>query len=163
MPPYLITEKSRTIAVDFDGTIVEHAYPEIGQEMLFAFATLRRLQERGHKLILWSIREGALLQAAVDYCKLNGVEFYAVNATFPGEILEPGVSARKVNADIFIDDRNVGGFLGWSETYQMLHPEDGEFSHQLKNQLAHYNYKTSSDPKRRKRPSGPGWPKFFGR
>ncbi|NBV04178.1 MAG: hydrolase [Cytophagia bacterium] len=137
----VLNEKSKTIAVDFDGTVVEHAYPAIGREMLFAFATLKRLQERGHKLILWSIREGKTLQEAVDYCKANGVEFYAVNANFPGEVLEPGVSARKVNADIFIDDRNVGGFRGWSEIYQMLHPEDGPFLHQLENEKAHFNYR----------------------
>ncbi len=143
----MINEKSKTIAVDFDGTIVEHAYPAIGNEMLFAFATLKRLQERGHKLILWSIREGQTLQEAVDFCKANGVEFYAVNANFHGEVLEPGVSARKVNADIFVDDRNVGGFRGWSEIYQMLHPEDGPFFHQLENEKAHFNYKEARKKK----------------
>ena len=143
----VINEKSKTIAVDFDGTVVEHAYPAIGREMLFAFATLKRLQERGHKLILWSIREGQTLQEAVDFCKANGVEFYAVNANFPGEVLEPGVSARKVNADIFIDDRNVGGFRGWSEIYQMLHPEDGPFFHQLENEKAHFNYREARKKK----------------
>lgn len=152
----VLNEKSKTIAVDFDGTVVEHAYPAIGREMLFAFATLKRLQERGHKLILWSIREGKTLQEAVDYCKANGVEFYAVNANFPGEVLEPGVSARKVNADIFIDDRNVGGFRGWSEIYQMLHPEDGPFLHQLENEKAHFNYREA----RKKRGF---WARIFGK
>ncbi|MBM3930300.1 MAG: hydrolase [Sphingomonadales bacterium] len=143
----VLNEKSKTIAVDFDGTVVEHAYPAIGREMLFAFATLKRLQEKGHKLILWSIREGQTLQEAVDYCKANGVEFYAVNANFPGEVLEPGVSARKVNADIFIDDRNVGGFRGWSEIYQMLHAEDGPFFHQLENEKAHFNFREARKKK----------------
>ncbi|MFM7700549.1 MAG: BT0820 family HAD-type phosphatase [Bacteroidota bacterium] len=143
----VLNEKSKTIAVDFDGTVVEHAYPAIGREMLFAFATLKRLQEKGHKLILWSIREGQTLQEAVDYCKANGVEFYAVNANFPGEVLEPGVSARKVNADIFIDDRNVGGFRGWSEIYQMLHPEDGPFFHQLENEKAYFNFREARKKK----------------
>ncbi|MFM8686932.1 MAG: hydrolase [Bacteroidota bacterium] len=128
----------------------------MGQEMLFAFATLKRLQEKGHKLILWSIREGQTLQEAVDYCKANGVEFYAVNANFPGEVLEPGVSARKVNADIFIDDRNVGGFRGWSEIYQMLHPEDGPFFHQLENEKAHFNFREA-----RKRKGF--WARLFGK
>ncbi|MFM8513535.1 MAG: BT0820 family HAD-type phosphatase [Bacteroidota bacterium] len=152
----VLNEKSKTIAVDFDGTVVEHAYPAIGREMLFAFATLKRLQEKGHKLILWSIREGQTLQEAVDYCKANGVEFYAVNANFPGEVLEPGVSARKVNADIFIDDRNVGGFRGWSEIYQMLHPEDGPFFHQLENEKAHFNFREA-----RKRKGF--WARLFGK
>ncbi len=64
-----------TIAVDFDGTIVEHRYPEIGKELPFATATLRRLIEDGHKLILWSVREGQLLDDAVEWCRKRGVVF----------------------------------------------------------------------------------------
>jgi len=136
----MLDENSKVIAVDFDGTIVEHAYPEIGKEMLFAFATLKELQKRGHKLILWTFRHGAYLEAAVDYCRKNGMEFYAVNKNFPEEVWDEN-TARKINADIFIDDRNVGGFLGWSDIWQTLHPEGGEFLHQLKNADAHRNYR----------------------
>jgi hydroxymethylpyrimidine pyrophosphatase-like HAD family hydrolase len=140
----LMDENSKVIAVDFDGTIVEHAYPAIGKEMLFAFATLKELQKRGHKLILWTFRHGEYLDEAVEYCRKNGLEFYAVNKNFPEEVWDQSV-ARKVNADIFIDDRNVGGFLGWSEIWQTLHPEGGDFLHQLKNAEAHHNFKTSGD------------------
>lgn len=41
------------IAVDFDGTIVEHEYPKIGKEKIFATETLRQLINDGHRLILW--------------------------------------------------------------------------------------------------------------
>src|ERR1700740_2237346 len=98
----MVSEKSKVIAVDFDGTIVEHKYPQIGKEMLFAFETLKALQNKGHKLILWTIRTGDLLQEAVDYCRSKGVEFYAVNANYPEEVLDEKTS-RKVNADIYID------------------------------------------------------------
>jgi hydroxymethylpyrimidine pyrophosphatase-like HAD family hydrolase len=134
-----INENSKVIAVDFDGTIVEHKYPAIGKEMLFAIATLKALHKKGHKLILWTYRVGEPLREAVEYCKQNGLEFYAVNKNFPDEVMDETVS-RKINADIFIDDRNVGGFLGWSEIWQALHPESGEFLHQLKNAEAHTNY-----------------------
>jgi hydroxymethylpyrimidine pyrophosphatase-like HAD family hydrolase len=139
MQPFL-NENSKVIAVDFDGTIVEHKYPAIGKEMLFAFATLKALQQKGHKLVLWTIRTGELLQEAVDYCRENGVEFYAVNKNYPEEVLDEKTS-RKLNADVFIDDRSLGGFIGWSEVWQTLHPEGGEFAHQLKNAEAHHNYK----------------------
>lgn len=135
-----LNENSKVIAVDFDGTIVEHKFPEIGKEMLFAFATMKALQSKGHKLILWTIRTGELLNDAVNYCKTNGVEFYAVNKNYPEEILDEKTS-RKLNADIFIDDRSIGGFIGWSEVWQALHPEGGDFLHQLKNAEAHNNYK----------------------
>lgn len=55
------------IAVDFDGTIVEHRYPQIGKEIPFAIATLKKLQKEHHLLILWSVREGKLLKEAVEY------------------------------------------------------------------------------------------------
>ena len=66
-----------TIAIDFDGTIVEHRYPAIGKELPFATATLRQLMKDGHKLVLWSVREGDLLQEAIDWCSERGVRFYA--------------------------------------------------------------------------------------
>ncbi len=137
----MITPNGLTIAVDFDGTIVEHKYPEIGDEMMFAFQTLKLLQQKGHKLILWTYREGEMLEEAVEYCRQNGLEFYAVNRSYPEEEFNPGTSSRKIDADIFIDDRNVGGFLGWTEIWLALHPEGGDFSHQLKNSEAHKNYK----------------------
>ncbi len=136
----MISEDSLTIAVDFDGTVVEHKYPEIGEEMLFAFDTLRALQKKGHKLILWTYRGGRYLDEAVHYCQSHGITFYAVNKSYPEEILEEGIS-RKINADIFIDDRNIGGFPGWGDIYQMLHTNDGEVDHQLKNPKAHHNFK----------------------
>ncbi|MCG8318471.1 MAG: hydrolase [Cytophagales bacterium] len=121
----LINTSLKTIAIDFDGTIVEHRYPKIGKQKLFAFATIQALQRKGHKLILWTYRQGKSLEDAVNYCKSNGVEFYAVNENYPGESLQKGYS-RKINADIFIDDRNVGGFLGWDRVWQII---CGEVSH----------------------------------
>lgn len=138
----MMDQNSKTIAVDFDGTIVEHAYPRIGKEMLFAFATLKELNKRGHKLILWTFRHGEYLDEAVEYCRKNGVEFYAVNKNFPEEVWDQNV-ARKLNADIFIDDRNVGGFIGWSDVWQTLHPEGSDFNHQFRNPEAHMNYNKS--------------------
>jgi hypothetical protein len=107
------------IAVDFDGTIVEDRFPKIGKPKLFAIETLLELQKQRHQLILWTVREGKTLQEAVDFCERKGLVFYAVNKSYPEEVLEEGQS-RKINADIFIDDRNVGGFLGWSKIWEIL-------------------------------------------
>lgn len=114
------------IAVDFDGTIVEDAYPKIGKPRIFAFETLQRLQKDGHRLILWTYRCGERLEEAVQFCKDNGVKFYAVNHSFPEEVYEEKVS-RKIYADLFIDDRNLGGVLGWGEIYQMINKNEGNF------------------------------------
>ncbi len=119
----MIDLKNVKIAVDFDGTIVEHMYPEIGKENLFAFRTLKELEKKGAVLILWTFRAGKELDEAVEYCRNNGIEFYAVNKSYPEEIFDDTIS-RKIDADIFIDDRNIGGFPGWSGIWQILNPYD---------------------------------------
>lgn len=115
----MLPKNNLIIAVDFDGTIVDDAYPGIGNPKIFAFETLKELKKDGHRLILWTYRCGTKLEEAVEFCKKNGIEFYAVNKSYPEENFEGKVS-RKINADIFIDDRNVGGMIGWGEIYKMI-------------------------------------------
>ncbi|WP_372650246.1 BT0820 family HAD-type phosphatase [Draconibacterium sp.] len=112
-----------TIAVDFDGTIVEHKYPKIGNELPFAIETLRALQKKGHKLILWTYRSEIELDEAVEFCKEKGLEFYAVNKNYPEEKMNDKIS-RKILADLYIDDRNYGGMPEWTDIYYSLHPEE---------------------------------------
>ena len=110
------------IAIDFDGTIVEHKYPAIGAELPFAIDTLIKLKEEGHRLILWTVREGRLLDEAVTFCRERGLEFYAINRDYPEE--EKGRNnhfSRKLKADLWIDDRNLGGLPDWGTIYEMIH------------------------------------------
>jgi hypothetical protein len=110
---------SMIIAVDFDGTIVENRYPDIGPELPFAIESLKKIQNRGeHQLILWTVREGPLLEAAVEFCRSKGLEFYAHNQNHPDS--EMGGQSRKLNADLFIDDRNLGGLPDWGLIYRMV-------------------------------------------
>lgn len=106
------------IAIDFDGTIVEHAYPAIGKPIPFAIETLLQLQKDNHKLILWTVREGDLLQEAVDYCAERGLYFYAVNENYMGE--DRSKAGRKLGVDMFIDDRNLGGLPDWGVIYNAV-------------------------------------------
>lgn len=112
--------KTYTIAVDFDGTIVTHRYPKIGEPIPGALETLRKLSDDGHRLILWSVREGSLLDEAVEYCRDNGVTFYAINRDYPEELKSDKTFTRKIKADIFIDDRNIGGLPDWDLIYSMI-------------------------------------------
>lgn len=107
------------IAVDFDGTIVEHKYPMIGKERPFAIDTLKQLAQEGHTLILWTVREGKSLEEAVEFCRERGLEFYSVNSNFP-EQAWAATGGRKLKADLFIDDCNLGGIPEWDEIYQMI-------------------------------------------
>ncbi len=110
------------IAIDFDGTIVENRYPDIGKEMPFATQTIKMLQQEGHQIILWTVRNGHHLDEAVEWCKAHGIEFYAVNTNFPEEKHDPnGRFSVKLKADVFIDDRNIGGMPDWGTIYALVH------------------------------------------
>ena len=109
------------IAVDFDGTIVTHEYPKIGKEIPFATQTLKMLINDGHRLIFWSVREGQLLEDAVKWCRERGLEFYAVNKDYPEEEkANNNHFSRKLKADMWIDDRNVGGLPDWGTIYRII-------------------------------------------
>lgn len=109
-----------TVAVDFDGTIVTHEYPKIGKDIPFAIDTLIRLQKDFHVcLLLWTVREGVELDEAVAYCRTRGLEFNAINNNYYEEKKEDNMP-RKLKADVFIDDRNIGGLPDWGVIYQMI-------------------------------------------
>lgn len=114
-----MTKKKLVIAVDFDGTIVKEKYPGIGEPIENAFEILTRLHNDGHRLLLWTYRHGEKLEEAIDYCKKNGIEFYAANRNFPEEEVDETVP-RKLLADIYIDDRSVGGLLDWISIYEYI-------------------------------------------
>ncbi len=129
------------IAVDFDGTIVEHQYPKIGPEIPFAIETLKKLQqEHYHRLILWTIRTGKELQEAIEYCRERGLEFYAHNSNYPSEELDDSTS-RKLNADLFIDDRNFGGLPDWGLIYRnIVNPGSISFFPEVKDNVKKKNF-----------------------
>ena len=60
----------------------------------------------------------------MEFCREHGIEFYAVNKGFPEEDMQHPDTGRKIHADLFIDDRNFGGFPGWGVIYQKLSPEN---------------------------------------
>ena len=112
------------IAVDFDGTVVEHDFPRIGKPMPYARLVLGELVEAGHQIILWTCREDhptdinrRYLQDAVDWFDERDIPLYGINATPVEadfrEFVEGKVTVRKAYADLYIDDRNLGGFPGW--------------------------------------------------
>lgn len=137
-----------TIAVDFDGTIVEHRYPKIGEEIPFAVETLKELQKHHHKLILWSVREGQLLEEAVMWCHERGLDFYAVNRDFPEETTDNNPHfSRKLKVDIFIDDRNLGGLPDWGTIYDMI--VNRKRWSKIIEEVEHAPHETPAPPKRK--------------
>lgn len=123
------------IAIDFDGTVVEQKYPKVGKEIPFAIETLKMLQAKGHRLILWTYRAGDKLDEAVEFCSSRGVEFYAINKNYPEEIFDERIS-RKIKADMYIDDMNYGGLPDWGEIYSGIMGGDKVGTKQKKKGLA---------------------------
>lgn len=132
------------IAVDFDGTIVEHKYPKIGKELPFATETLKRLIKDGHRLILWTVRSGSLLQEAIDWCEERGVVFWAANKDYESDEGNGASGSPKVKADYYIDDRNLGGLPDWGVIYDMI-------THNLTFQDLANGYTPSDAPAKKKK------------
>lgn len=112
------------ICCDFDGTIVEHEYPDIGKPLPLAFEVLKELKALGVHLILWTCREDQrrrnYLTEAVEFCRANGVEFDAVNETIVEKDFRDGPLRRKPYAHYYIDDAVPGGFIGWEAIRRYL-------------------------------------------
>lgn len=100
-------EEGKTIAVDFDGTIVTDKFPEIGEPNYTLINWLIGYQSRGGKLILWTSRNGDALPKAVEFCKSLGLEFNSVNENLK-EVQEKWKGdTRKVLADYYLDDKAI--------------------------------------------------------
>lgn len=98
--------ENNIIAVDFDGTLCENKWPEIGMPNEELIEYLKKRQTNGEKLILWTNRVGNRLDEAVKWSAEKGLVFDAVNENLP-EIVEAfGVDSRKIFANEYIDDRN---------------------------------------------------------
>lgn len=96
------------IAVDFDGTLfTEDRFPEVGDPYVHMIDLIHRLKNAGCKIILWTNREGKLLEDAVAACKEYGLTFDAVNDNLPDRIEKYGSNCRKVGADLYIDDKAI--------------------------------------------------------
>lgn len=100
----------KIIAVDFDGTLCEDAWPEIGAEKPLMIAALKLEKKAGNTLILWTCRCGEKLEEAVAWCRERGIEFDAVNENLPERVALYGSESRKISADEYWDDKARGRY-----------------------------------------------------
>lgn len=111
------------IAIDFDGTIVEDAFPKIGAERNNAAACIRALKEMDHTIILWTCRSGERLTDAINWLLEHNIPFDRVNEHCPNNLAQYGdkpPGTRKVYADVYIDDKAIGGIPTWNEIFDTL-------------------------------------------
>lgn len=112
-----------TIAVDFDGTVVKHKYPEVGETVEGAVQTLKRLTEKGHRIILWTMRHDKELEDAVNWYRENDIPLFGINNN-----PEQGswTQSPKAYAQIYIDDAAIGcpmkfdGKMNWHVDWQRV-------------------------------------------
>lgn len=101
------------IAVDFDGTLHDGEYPEIGNPVIGAVEAMQSLRENGHYLILWTCRNGKLLEDAQNWLLQHNITIDNINEQNPENAAQYGDDTRKVYADVYVDDRQVGGLPSW--------------------------------------------------
>jgi len=108
------------IAVDFDGTLHDAQYPAIGSPLPGAVEVMQQLRKDGHTLIIWTCRAGVYYDEMLQWLDMMQIPFDLVNEHDSGVLKAFGVDTRKIYADIYIDDHNVGGIPSWNRMYKMI-------------------------------------------
>lgn len=124
---------NQIIAVDFDGTLCENKWPEIGEPNTELIGYLIMMQKTvGAKIILWTCRAGEMLDKAVNWCSEHGLEFDAVNENLPHIVERFGSDTRKIFANMYIDDRSF-----WYNDKRVFYLCDGEKCENCSNECSH--------------------------
>lgn len=108
------------LAIDFDGTIVENQYPEIGGLRDGAKRVIRRLWKEGHSIIINTCRCAEYEADAKEFLIENGIPFHYINCNLPSDIESFGMDCRKISGDIYIDDKQVGELPHWEKIYEYI-------------------------------------------
>jgi hypothetical protein len=114
------------IAIDFDGTLHTGQWPEIGAPAPYAVEVMKRLKADGHYLIIWTCRENETQTAMVNWLLEKGIPFDRINDNSADNTKRFGGNARKVNADVYIDDKQVGGLPMWGEIYDYVNEKEAD-------------------------------------
>jgi hydroxymethylpyrimidine pyrophosphatase-like HAD family hydrolase len=105
-------------AIDLDGTIWKEEYPGIGEIFDEAVKTIKEIKLLGHTIILWSCREGKLLQEALEVINKYNIPYDFVNENIPERIKFYNSDCRKIGADFIVDDRNIGKWT-WNDVLEI--------------------------------------------
>ncbi len=116
------------IAIDFDGTLVTHEYPNVGKDNEGSVNVVKELIKKNHNIILYTMRSGKTLQDAIEWCKKHEIPLYGVNYN-PSQTW---TESPKAYAQLYIDDAALGCpikfdknissrvFVDWIKVREML-------------------------------------------
>jgi len=108
------------IAIDFDNTIVEPLYPEIGVLKANCKRIINKWYNLGHAIIINTCRAGKFHGDCEKFLIQNGISFNFINCNMPELINFYKADTRKISADVYIDDRNLGGLPDWLEIEKIM-------------------------------------------
>lgn len=108
------------LAIDFDGTIAELSFPEVGALRENADEIIRKLYSEGHKIIINTCRSGIHEGSAQLFLEKHDIPYHYINSNLPELILVYGQDCRKISADIYIDDKCLMGLPSWNDIYKLV-------------------------------------------
>lgn len=116
-----MSKKQLVLSIDFDGTICELSFPEVGALKKDADVYIRRLYSEGHKIIINTCRSGKYEGLAQDFLDENLIPYDYINSNLPSLITAYEQDCRKISADIYIDDKCLMGLPDtWEEIYNLI-------------------------------------------
>lgn len=109
------------ISIDFDGTICEHSFPEVGALKKDADVYIKKLYNEGHKIIINTCRSGKYEGMAQNVLDAHEIPYHYINGNLPELITLYKQDCRKISADVYIDDKCLMGLPDtWEEIYNIL-------------------------------------------
>lgn len=114
------TSPRKILAIDFDGTIVDDCFPDVGNLKPGAKEAINDLYDAGFKVIIWTCRSGVNLLKAVEFLAKEGVKYHHINQSCPDNVKLYGCDTRKVYADIYVDDKGLLQLPHWIEIKAMI-------------------------------------------
>jgi len=108
------------LAIDFDGTICENAFPKIGNLINEADVYIRKLFKDGHEIVINTCRSGKYEGIAQDFLDENDIPYHYINSNLPRLIVKYTQDCRKISADIYIDDKCLMGLPSWKKIYKII-------------------------------------------
>lgn len=118
--------KTFILAIDFDGTIATDSFPQVGTLRKDADIIIRKLYKEGHDIIINTCRTGKYEGLAEYFLKKHKIPYHFINSNLPRVIDFYKQDCRKVSADYYIDNRNIGGLPSWKEIYKII-SKDAKF------------------------------------
>lgn len=119
------------VAVDFDGTLHDGKWPSIGEPLEGTITTMKEMQELGVYIVIWTCRSGDNQTRMVNWLLEHRIPFDRVNDNRPEQVAYFGNNSRKVNADLYIDDKQIGGLPSWSDIYDYVKKAKADFDKKI--------------------------------